>query len=77
MTVAIFAVAAQMVLVFPSTVEAQHRPMADPESVGMSSDRFERLDAAMQRYIDAATARRRSSCRREGESLSVGIDVQP
>jgi CubicO group peptidase (beta-lactamase class C family) len=28
-------------------------PMASPESVGMSSERLERLDAAMQRYIDA------------------------
>ena len=27
--------------------------MASPESVGMSSERLERLDAAMQRYIDA------------------------
>jgi CubicO group peptidase (beta-lactamase class C family) len=27
--------------------------MAKPESVGMSSERLERLDAAMQRYIDA------------------------
>ncbi len=27
--------------------------MAEPESVGMSSERFEQLDAAMQRYIDA------------------------
>ena len=51
--VAILALAAQMALIFPSTAEAQHLPMADPESVGMSSERFERLDAAMQRYIDA------------------------
>ena len=51
--VAILAVATQMALIFPSTAEAQHLPMADPESVGMSSERFERLDAAMQRYIDA------------------------
>ena len=28
-------------------------PMASPESVGMSSERLGRLDAAMQRYIDA------------------------
>ncbi len=51
--VAILTVAAQMVLTFPSPVAAQHLRMADPESVGMSSERFERLDAAMQRYIDA------------------------
>ncbi len=51
--VAILTVAAQMVLTFPSPVEAQHLPMASPESVGMSSERFERLDAAMQRYIDS------------------------
>ncbi|MEE3185072.1 MAG: serine hydrolase domain-containing protein, partial [Gemmatimonadota bacterium] len=50
--VAILTVVAQVVLIFPSTAEAQHLPMADPESVGMSSERLERLDAAMQRYID-------------------------
>jgi CubicO group peptidase (beta-lactamase class C family) len=42
-----------MALGFATAVEAQHLPMAEPESVGMSSERFERLDAAMQRYIDA------------------------
>ena len=52
-TVVIIAVAAQMVLTVPSPAEAQHLPMAEPESVGMSSERLERLDAAMQRYIDA------------------------
>ena len=41
------------VLGFSSSAEAQHLPMARPESVGMSSDRLERLDAAIQRYIDA------------------------
>ena len=51
--VAILTLAAQMVLTFPSMAQAQHLPMAKPESVGMSSKRFERLDAAMQRYIDA------------------------
>ena len=52
--VAILAVVvAQMALAFPSRAEAQHLPMASPESVGMSSERLERLDAAMQRYIDA------------------------
>ena len=50
--VAILTVVAQVVLIFPSTAEAQNLPMADPESVGMSSERLERLDAAMQRYID-------------------------
>ena len=51
--VAFLAVAVQMVLTLPSPAEAQHLPMATPESVGMSSERLERLDAAMQRYIDA------------------------
>ena len=51
--VAILMVAAQMALAFPSPAEAQHLPMAEPESVGMSSERFDRLEAAMQRYIDA------------------------
>ena len=51
--VAILTLAGQMVLTFPSTAQAQHLPMTQPESVGMSSKRFERLDAAMQRYIDA------------------------
>ena len=50
--VAILTVVAQVVFIFPSTAEAQNLPMADPESVGMSSERLERLDAAMQRYID-------------------------
>ena len=50
--VAILTVVAQVVLIFPSTAEAQKLPMGDPESVGMSSERLERLDAAMQRYID-------------------------
>ena len=50
---AIVAAAAQMVLAFPASSVAQHLPMASPESVGMSSERLERLDAAMQRYIDA------------------------
>ena len=51
--VTIVTVAAQVVLTFPSPAEAQHLPMAEPESVGMSSERLERLDAAMRRYIDA------------------------
>ncbi len=44
---------ALVLLAVPSLAAAQHLPMASPESVGMSSDRLERLDAAMQRYIDA------------------------
>lgn len=32
---------------------AQHLPTATPESVGMSSERLQHLDATMQRYIDA------------------------
>lgn len=31
---------------------AQSLPMAAPESVGMSSERLDRLDATMQRYVD-------------------------
>jgi len=31
---------------------AQQLPMATPESVGMSSERLQRLDATLQRYID-------------------------
>jgi CubicO group peptidase (beta-lactamase class C family) len=38
--------------VSPAPSEAQRLPMATPESVGMSSERLARLDAAMQRYID-------------------------
>jgi CubicO group peptidase (beta-lactamase class C family) len=55
--VAILAVVALMACSVPSADEAQplpmYLPMASPESVGMSSERLERLDAAMQRYIDA------------------------
>ncbi len=40
-------------LALPSPVAAQHLPLAEPESMGMSSDRFDRLDAVMQRYIDS------------------------
>ncbi|MCH7856639.1 MAG: serine hydrolase [Gemmatimonadetes bacterium] len=36
-----------------SPADARILPMAAPEDLGMSSERFERLDAAMQRYIDA------------------------
>jgi CubicO group peptidase (beta-lactamase class C family) len=36
-----------------SLVGMQQLPLAEPESVGMSSERLARLDAAMQRYIDA------------------------
>jgi CubicO group peptidase (beta-lactamase class C family) len=39
-------------LVSPAPSEAQRLPMATPESVGMSSERLDRLDAALQRYID-------------------------
>ena len=47
------AVAIQTVLVSPFSVVAQRLPRANPESVGMSSERLEHLDAVMQRYIDA------------------------
>jgi len=40
-------------LVSPHAARAQHLPTAAPESVGMSSERLERLDATLQRYIDA------------------------
>ena len=55
--VAILVVVAQMACSLPSADETQQLsmdlPMASPESVGMSSERFAKLDAAMQRYIDA------------------------
>ena len=37
----------------PAEALAQGLPMATPESVGMSSERLARLDATLQRYIDA------------------------
>ena len=40
-------------LAVPAALTAAELPMASPESVGVSSERLERLDAAMQRYIDA------------------------
>lgn len=42
-------------LSLPASAEtpASGLPMADPESVGMSSQRLERIDDFMQRYIDA------------------------
>ena len=36
----------------PEPVYAQHLPMAEPESVGMSSERLARLSAYTQRYIE-------------------------
>lgn len=36
-----------------SPAQAQRLPMGTPESVGMSSERLQRLDANLQRYIDA------------------------
>ncbi len=50
---AIIVVMAQMALAVGSPAEAQQLPFAEPESVGMSSERLERLDAVMQRYIDS------------------------
>jgi CubicO group peptidase (beta-lactamase class C family) len=41
------------VLTLASPSAAQHLPWAEPESVGMSSEGFDRLDATMQRYIDS------------------------
>jgi CubicO group peptidase (beta-lactamase class C family) len=39
-------------LALHASVAAQSLPRADAESVGMSSERLERIDAAMQRYVD-------------------------
>ena len=50
---AAIALAMQAALVFPLSTAAQRLPRANPESVGMSSERLESLDAVMQRYIDA------------------------
>ena len=50
MTSTVFALT---VLTLASPAAAQHLPWAEPESVGMSSEGFERLDATMQRYIDS------------------------
>lgn len=41
------------ILAAPADAPAQTLPTATPESVGMSSERLARLDAAMQRYIDS------------------------
>jgi CubicO group peptidase (beta-lactamase class C family) len=39
-------------LALPLPARSQHLPRAAPETVGMSSERLERLEATMQRYID-------------------------
>lgn len=39
--------------IFTTGVSAQSLPRSSPERVGLSSERLERLPAAMQRYIDA------------------------
>ena len=48
---------AALVLIVSSAISAsagaQSLPRSSPASVGMSSERLERLPAAMQRYIDA------------------------
>jgi CubicO group peptidase (beta-lactamase class C family) len=46
------ALAAALVLATHAAASAQSLPMATPESVGMSSERLDRLDATMQRYVD-------------------------
>ena len=51
-TVVVFALAAHLGFPGVGPAAAQHLPMASPESVGMSSQRLERLDATLQRYID-------------------------
>ena len=40
-------------LAISASAVAQSLPRSSPASVGMSSERLERLPAAMQRYIDA------------------------
>nr|MCH9793975.1 hypothetical protein [Gammaproteobacteria bacterium] len=40
-------------LLLSATAWAQSLPRSSPASVGLSSDRLERLPTAMQRYIDA------------------------
>lgn len=40
----------------PAIAAAQGLPTASPESVGMSSERLKRLDAAMQQYVDEQRA---------------------
>ena len=47
------AAAAAAMLLGPAAAAAQALPTATPESVGMSSERLARLDATLQRYIDA------------------------
>lgn len=42
-----------LALMLPLAAEARDLPTARPESVGMSSQRLERIGPAMQRYIDA------------------------
>jgi len=48
-----FAVAIQAALISPFSAVAQRLARANPESVGMSSERLQHLDAVMRRYIDA------------------------
>ncbi len=52
-TLATLAVTVPLALALASPAAAQQLPWAEPESVGMSSEGFERLDATMQRYIDS------------------------
>ena len=48
----IVALAAALLLVVPQALLAQGLTVAVPESVGMSSERLERLTAALQAYVD-------------------------
>ncbi|MDH3207680.1 MAG: beta-lactamase family protein [Gemmatimonadota bacterium] len=50
---AVFVIVAQVAAFGVLPAAAQRLPVATPESVGMSSERFGRLDATLQRYIDA------------------------
>ena len=43
---------ALLVLCLPGSLLAQHLPVAEPEEVGMSSARLERLTATLQGYVD-------------------------
>ena len=47
------AISCLVALVLPGTTAARDLPVSRAESVGMSSDRLERIGPAMQRYIDA------------------------
>ena len=45
-----------LVVLFGSVLTAQHLPIASPESVGISSERLERMHRGMQEFIDRREA---------------------